>query len=75
MADIAKPQIGKRGWNTAVDAAIDRVNAHERGLIGAGTIVRASSVDPAPSLPTGTEFVWFKTDGAGVVLDILSGVA
>lgn len=32
-------------------------------------------VDPAPSLPPGTEYVWNKTDGAGTLLDIVSGVA
>lgn len=28
-----------------------------------------------PSLPSGTEYVWNKTDGAGTLLDIVSGVA
>ena len=28
-----------------------------------------------PALPTGTEYIWNKTDGAGTLLDIVSGVA
>ena len=28
-----------------------------------------------PPLPAGTEYVWNKTDGAGTLLDILTGVA
>lgn len=32
-------------------------------------------IDPAPSLPPGTEYVWNKTDGAGTLLDIVTGVA
>lgn len=28
-----------------------------------------------PTLPAGTEYIWHKTDGAGTLLDILSGVA
>jgi hypothetical protein len=31
--------------------------------------------DPSASLPHGTEYVWMKTDGAGTLLDIVSGVA
>lgn len=41
----------------------------ERVLGGIGPI------DPAAGLPHGAEYVWFKTDGAGVLLDILTGVA
>ena len=33
------------------------------------------AADPGPGLPHGTEYVWMKTDGAGTLLDILSGVA
>lgn len=28
-----------------------------------------------PTLPAGTEYIWNKTDGAGTLLDIVSGVA
>ena len=28
-----------------------------------------------PTLPAGTEYVWNKTNGAGTLLDILTGVA
>lgn len=31
--------------------------------------------DPAGSVPTGSEYVWFKTDGNGTTLDILTGKA
>jgi hypothetical protein len=36
---------------------------------------RIGPVDPASTLPPGAEYVWFKTDGAGLLLDILTGVA
>lgn len=28
----------------------------------------------SPNPPSGTEFVWFQTDGSGNLLDIISGV-
>lgn len=45
--------------------------AQQRAAFG----VLRGTADPGPSLPTGTEYVWMKTDGAGHLLDILSGVA
>lgn len=45
-----------------------------------GVALRAAFVsfgpdDPEPSLPPGTEYVWNKTDGAGTLIDIITGVA
>jgi hypothetical protein len=36
--------------------------------------VYQQTTDPTTTVPAGTEFVWFQTDGAGALLDILSGV-
>lgn len=33
------------------------------------------SVSPSTYLPAGREYVWFQTDGAGTLIDIVSGVA
>lgn len=37
--------------------------------------VAYGATDPSFSLPAGQEYVWFKTDGSGILLDIVSGVA
>lgn len=44
-------------------------SALSASYVGFGT------VDPSTFLPPGTEYVWNQTDGAGVLLDIVSGVA
>lgn len=41
---------------------------------GGGANVHVGTTDPGPTVPDGVEYVWFKTDGAGAVLDILSGL-
>lgn len=40
-----------------------------------GTYVRFGTTDPGPSVPAGAEYVWFKTDGNGAVVDIFAGKA
>ena len=42
---------------------------------GTYAVGHVGATDPEPDVPPGTEFVWFKTDGAGTLLDILTGVA
>lgn len=43
---------------------------------GTGTIPAQVITGPTlPTLPSGTEYVWNKTDGAGTLLDIQTGVA
>jgi hypothetical protein len=44
-------------------------------IFGAAGSARAVAGPGLPQLPAGTEYVWFQTDGAGELLDILSGVA
>jgi hypothetical protein len=39
-----------------------------------GAVIRGPD-DPSATLPIGIEYVWMKTDGAGTLLDIVSGVA
>lgn len=39
------------------------------------TYVSFGPTDPEPALSPGQEYVWHKTDGAGTLLDIVSGVA
>lgn len=54
---------------TAFAALVARVAELER----AGPF--AGPDDPSSDLPPGSEYVWLKTDGAGTLLDIISGVA
>jgi hypothetical protein len=42
--------------------------------LGGGTS-RTITGPTLPALPPGTEYIWNKTDGAGTLLDIVSGVA
>lgn len=43
---------------------------------GTGTIPAQVITGPTmPTLPSGTEYIWNQTDGAGTLLDIISGVA
>lgn len=42
--------------------------------LGGGTS-RTITGPTLPDLPPGTEYIWNKTDGAGTLLDIVSGVA
>lgn len=37
--------------------------------------VAYGSADPSAGLSSGTEYAWFKTDGAGTLIDIVTGVA
>lgn len=55
------------GASTGAKAAADP--AVRAALVSKGT------TSPAASLPPGTEYVWMQTDGAGTLLDIVSGVA
>lgn len=44
--------------------------------IAASVVTIVGPTQPvAPNPPSGTEYVWFKTDGQGNLQDILSGVA
>jgi hypothetical protein len=76
------------GYDAAVADAIQRVGSLTKAAIdervtavGDATYVRGGGAaqlitgPTLPTLPTGTEYVWNKTDGAGNLLDILSGVA
>lgn len=52
--------------------------AQPSGWTGGGVVdaeVYVQPTDPTASVAPGTEFVWFKTDGDGTLLDILSGRA
>ena len=52
--------------------ALDLLKADKTELHG---YVSFGTTDPSTYLPSGTEYVWNKTDGAGTLLDIVSGVA
>lgn len=43
-------------------------------IASAVTTIVGPNAPQNPNPPSGTEYVWFQTDGNGVLLDILSGV-
>lgn len=69
------------GYRTAL-ALADRVTDDDlagavSNAVGTGS-PKTAVIVTGPTLPvlaTGTEYVWNKTDGAGILLDIISGVA
>lgn len=53
---------------------LTEANAAATYALGGGTS-RTITGPTLPELPPGTEYIWNKTDGAGTLLDIVSGVA
>jgi hypothetical protein len=61
---------------TAADVGADAAGAATAAQAAAIAAIRVIPGTTQPTgLPTGTEYVWMKTDGSGNLLDILSGVA
>jgi hypothetical protein len=78
----ALPTIGgdKDSWGTKLVAWLESfANADgtlqtapvQAALGGSRPIV--SDTDPSPTLASGTEYVWFKLDGSGNLIDIITG--
>ncbi|MBC7594542.1 MAG: hypothetical protein H7288_11490 [Kineosporiaceae bacterium] len=62
--------------HTAQIAAGDVTNpASAAGVALSATYVSFGPISPVGRLAPGTEYVWNKTDGAGTLIDILTGVA
>lgn len=73
LADTTAPQDGD---TVVFDGGLGRWVLTPAG--GGGTsssAVHVGPTDPAPDITPGTEYVWFKTDGDGVTLDIITGKA
>lgn len=63
------------GVDTASAETFNDLEARAAAAIAASvTTIVGPNAPQAPNPPSGTEFVWFKTDGNGTLLDILSGV-
>ena len=71
---VADARLPVRLGDAALNATYAPVTGSPNYASGGGS----AKVITGPTLPTltvGTEYVWNKTDGAGTLLDILSGVA
>lgn len=62
------------GLDEAIAAEMQRSGSAIETQLNA-TFVSHGTTDPGTTLPAGTPYIWYKTDGAGTVLDIMSGVA
>lgn len=65
--------VGLTGPVTGAQIAADPALSATYALGGGAS--RTITGPTLPTLPAGTEYIWNKTDGAGTLLDILSGVA
>lgn len=66
------------GASADADNAVSTANAAHQLAQGVATSLASTFIgptDPSTFLAPGTEYVWHKTDGAGTLLDIVSGVA
>ena len=59
-------------WSASVGAYVPQTFTAAGNSSGTASVYAGPTL---PTYPTGTEYVWWKTDGAGHLLDILSGVA
>lgn len=75
--DLPLSQLDGR-YVTPVSLATEIGNPATPGGTALSAAITATASVKGPTLPTlatGTEYVWLKTDGAGTLLDIVSGIA
>lgn len=69
--EAAYPSVGANG-EIVLTLLVADPTIDASGIFGSAAVVAGPTLT---QLAGGTEFVWFETNGDGVVLDILSGVA
>lgn len=59
---------------TKADSAVQPAEIAAKYVQGQGLLFRSVTLPDTSTYSPGIEYIWFKTDGSGNVLDILSGV-